>query len=362
MNKYKICVYSICKNEGQFVDRWVDSMNEADMIVVCDTGSSDDTVEKLKSRGAIVYSINVDPWRFDVARNISLSFIPSDFDICVCTDLDEVLEAGWRDKLENAWTPETTRLRCMFTWSFNEDGSRGATYWYEKIHARQGYRWINPVHETLQYFGEKPETYASAPAVQLNHFPDLSKARSQYLPLLELSRKESPGDSSIAFWLGREYMFYGQYDRCIETLKEHLALPGAVWDQERCASMRYIARSYKAKGDPIEAKRWLYRAIAECLAIREPYADMARLAYELKDWPLVYLMVEEILKIKDKPASYLVEASSWDSAIYDLGSIACYKIGMFEKSCELAKIAVDMNPNDKRLRDNLEIIKEKVKG
>lgn len=37
----KICVYAIAKNEEQFVDRWVDSMSEADVIVVLDTGSTD---------------------------------------------------------------------------------------------------------------------------------------------------------------------------------------------------------------------------------------------------------------------------------------------------------------------------------
>ena len=28
----KVCVYAICKNEELFVDRWVDSMQEADEI------------------------------------------------------------------------------------------------------------------------------------------------------------------------------------------------------------------------------------------------------------------------------------------------------------------------------------------
>ena len=46
----KICVYAISKNESKFVDRCVDSMSEADDIYVLDTGSTDDTVEKLKKK------------------------------------------------------------------------------------------------------------------------------------------------------------------------------------------------------------------------------------------------------------------------------------------------------------------------
>lgn len=361
MNKYKVCVYSICKNEENFVDRWVASMSEADLIVVCDTGSSDGTVQRLRDKGVAVYSIKIAPWRFDVARNIALNFIPCDFDICICTDLDELFEAGWREKLETVWTPETTRLRYMFTWKFNPDGTRGVTYQQEKIHGRHGYRWVNPVHEVLRYYAEKPEVYAYEPAIYIDHFPDPTKSRGQYLPLLELSQKENPADSITAFWLGREYMFYRQYDKCIKTLQGHLALPSAVWDQERCASMRYIAESYKALGDLNEAKKWFYRAIAECPSIREPYVDMARLGYELKEWSLVYQMLDETLKINVRPFSYLAEESSWDSTIYDLGAIACYRLELFEKARELAQIAFDMNPDDERLRSNLQIIKEKVK-
>ena len=50
MKKMKIYVYAICKNEEKFVDRWADSMSEADGIFVLDTGSEDKTVQKLKKR------------------------------------------------------------------------------------------------------------------------------------------------------------------------------------------------------------------------------------------------------------------------------------------------------------------------
>ena len=65
-----ICVYAICKNEEQFVERWMKSMSEADLVVVMDTGSTDGTVEKLRGLGARVEQTIVNPWRFDTARNL----------------------------------------------------------------------------------------------------------------------------------------------------------------------------------------------------------------------------------------------------------------------------------------------------
>lgn len=363
MSKLKIAVYAICKNEEQFVDRWMDSMQEADMVIVTDTGSADDrTVAKLKERGAVVYEVHVNPWRFDVARNISLDFVPGDVDVCVCTDLDEILEPGWRVKLEAAWTPRTTRLKYMYTWSFNPDGSRGVTFWYEKIHRRHGFRWTHPVHEVLTYYGDEPDVYAWEPAIQLDHYPDPAKSRSNYLPLLELSVKEDPNDDRNMHYLGREYMFYGLWDNCIETLQKHLAMPEAQWKDERCASMRYIAAAHKAQGDYREAKSWLYRAIAEAPHLREPYVELAQLAYSEQDWPAVYHMAEEALKITSRPDSYINEAYAWDATIYDLGALSCYQLGMLHKSCEWAGIAADMSPDDERLKSNLEIIESKLGG
>ena len=99
MSKYKICVYAISKNEEKFVDRWYESIKEADKIIVLDTGSTDNTVKKLKSHNIDVYEKQIIPWRFDIARNEALSLIPEDYDICISLDLDEVLKSNWRKKI-----------------------------------------------------------------------------------------------------------------------------------------------------------------------------------------------------------------------------------------------------------------------
>lgn len=362
MGKYKICVYAICKNEEKFINRWVESMKEADMIVVADTGSTDNSIKLLKKAKVKVHSIKVNPFRFDVARNKSLEFVPKDVDICVCTDIDEVFEPGWRQLLEDTWKPNTTRLKYTYTWNFNEDGSPGVTFMYEKIHRRNDFEWTHPVHEILKYTGQDPDIYEYCPQIHLNHHADPTKPRTMYLSLLELSVKEDPTDDRNMHYLGREYMFNQQWDKCIDTLKKHLSLPKATWKDERSASMRYIARAYKAKNDIENAKSWLYRAISETPYLREPYVELAKIAYEQNDFTCVLDMVNNTLKIQERPMSYINEPCCWDYTIYDLGAIACYNLGMLDKALEYAKIAYEMSPNNLRLENNYKIIKEIIEG
>ena len=76
MNHYRICVYAISKNEEHFAKTWMESMSEADQVIVLDTGSTDGTVEQLQACGAEVHTAHIEPWRFDTARNRSLSLVP----------------------------------------------------------------------------------------------------------------------------------------------------------------------------------------------------------------------------------------------------------------------------------------------
>ena len=201
MNKYKVCVYAITKNEEKFVKRWYNSMQEADEIYVLDTGSTDNTVAKLKKLGVKVEVKEIKPWRFDVARNASLNLVPKDTDICVCTDLDEVLEPGWRQVLEDIWEGHT-RVRYNYNWSFDTQGNPAVNFYIDKIHLRNGYTWTHPVHEVLKC--NFPEKIITTDAITLNHYPDPTKSRGQYLPILELSVKEDPEDDRNIHYLGRE--------------------------------------------------------------------------------------------------------------------------------------------------------------
>lgn len=351
----KIIIYAIAKNEAKFAERFMSSCAGADGVYVLDTGSTDGTPELLRELGAHVETAIIDPWRFDTARNVSLGMLPEDVDVCICLDLDEVLCPGWREALEAAWPTGVTRARYTYVWSHQPDGGDGVVFFADKIHARRGYRWLHPVHEVLA--ADAPENSVTIPALRIDHWPDDSKSRGQYLPLLELSVQENPDDDRNMHYLGREYMFHGRWGDAIATLMRHLAMPSATWKAERAASMRYIARCCDALGDWRSAVHWLERAAEEAPTQREaPYA-LAMLYYRREDWPLCRYWAMRTLSIAVRDNNYITEPEAWGAEPYDIMAIASWQLGHYQDAVTAAEKAVELEPGNERLRKNLEIMR-----
>lgn len=149
----KVCVYTICKNEIDNINQWLDCMNEADYMVVVDTGSADGTYEKLreaqrKYRNLFVYKEKINPFRFDVARNVAKSHIPADTDICVSMDMDEIFYAkGWSKYLKKKWLPNH-ELGTLIYIDNKEDTvyNKRTVFPRTKIHTLKAV-WKYPLHE-----------------------------------------------------------------------------------------------------------------------------------------------------------------------------------------------------------------------
>lgn len=337
----RVAVYTITKNEEQFIERWADSCKEADYRLIVDTGSTDNTVAIAELAGCHVAHINVNPWRFDDARNASLMLIPADIDYCIALDADEVLVPGWRQELEKV-VEGTTRPRYKYVWSWNPDGSEGLTYSGDKIHARHGYRWTHPVHEVLTPTIPEVQNWVN---LQIHHHPDSSKSRSQYLPLLELAVRERPDDDRNRFYLGRELMFNGRNDEAKVHFERHLEL--SSWAPERSACMRYLAA---VTG---EGERWLLRACAEAPDRREPWVALSKFYYEKQKWDSCLAAAKRALEIKVKPLEYLCEADAWGALPSDLAGIASWNTGDKQSAISYGEDAVAIEPTNERLLNNL---------
>ena len=172
----KVCVYAICKNEMEWVDRWLDNMSPADYIVVLDTGSTDGTYEYLQKdpRVTRVEQKIITPWRFDVARNESMKLVPDDADVLVCTDFDELFEDGWCDVIRNNWKAPYNRMQYTYAWSHNSIGEPQDVFKYDKIHTRE-FEWKFPVHEVLWPINDSVDVQFLdvGEAIYLHHFQNM---------------------------------------------------------------------------------------------------------------------------------------------------------------------------------------------
>ena len=343
----RIAVYAISKNEAHFVKRFCESAKDADLILIADTGSTDDTAIVAAECGAIVHDICITPWRFDTARNAALALVPRDIDVCISLDLDEVLEPGWREEIERVWTEGTTRLRYYFDWGC------GIKFLYEKIHARHGYLWHHPCHEYPIPDGRITEVWAQTDKLLVSHHPDPTKSRGQYLDLLAVSVKEDPNCPRNAFYYARELTFYQKWHEAIAALNKYLAMPQATWPNERCYAYRLLGKSYAELNNSVQAEGYLLKACSEAPNTREPWCELAMLYYRQNRWAECYAASMRALSIKDRALVYTCDPAVWGHWPHDLAAVSAWHLGLQAVAIEQGKLAVEASPDDARLAENL---------
>ena len=369
----KICIYAICKNEKQFVEKWLESMSEADYIAVLDTGSTDGTYELLQDfakneyRGKLILDQKIiTPWRFDKARNESLKLVPKDTTIYFCTDLDELLDSGWSQPLKENWV-DGFHERCSYkyAWSHLEDDiTPRRIFYYDKIHSKD-WEWEYPVHETLHYIGSnqtiKDSFYYNTlnlfDKIYLHHHADPYKSRSNYLPLLELRVQEAPNDCSGKIYLAHEYFYRGKYENSIATLynilNEHSNISTSL---EKANYYLFLGDNYKALEDFEESERMYLKAIDEDPTYREPYLNLAVILINKQSYTSAVKVLKDALNKTYRHYSWLERDISWSYELYDLLSLASYYRGDKKDALAYAAKAVHECPNSDRLIDNVNII------
>ena len=357
----KVYVYAICKNEEKHINRWYNSMKEADAIFVLDTGSSDNSVKMLEDLGVNVKVKTYEKFKFDEARNDSLALVPMEDAICGCTDIDEVLDKGWREKVDSIWKSNTNRICYNMNFSFDDDGNPISTYYISKIHDRFNYKWTHEIHEVIEYIGTQNENVIYTDLFCISHLPDKSKSREFYLDLLEYAVNNNPNDARDIHYLGREYMYKGMWSNAIDTLIKHVNIENA-WDIEKGASMRFISRCYRELNRNDEALMWLRKASEITPDTKEVYVELGLLYYSLGNNKEAILSLTKANTILEKSNVYVNEEFAWNETTYDILSICYYNLGMYDEAIFCANKALKINPHNDRIKSNLEIYKQNQKS
>ena len=224
----------------------------------------------------------------------------------------------------------------------------------KKFHGRWNYTWRDPVHEMPYWTGaDGAEHVATLPNLRLHHHADHSKSRSSYFELLKLGVEEDPGNAKTSYYYGYELYTMGQVEAAIAEFERYLALPGATWKEQRAAVLRMIARSHQALGRVKEAQRAALRGVLEVDYERESWLELAQMSRNM-DWHAAHWAVTKALALPEKRHFIFFDDRSVGWWLHDLAALAAHNTGHKEAALRHGKEAAALQPNDARLKGNLQ--------
>jgi hypothetical protein len=332
----RIAVYAIARNEAHHVALWAASAADADVVMLADTGSTDQTVSLARGLGVAVHEIRIDPFRYDAARNRALALLPTDIDLCLSLDLDEVLAPGWRSHLEDAWRAGATRVRCWCVWPWSDLYPPLRFTFADRIHTRRGYRWRFPVHEELLALGPDVEMRS---AIEIRHLRDESGSRPHYLPLLRIRAAEHPDDGRTAHLLASEARLGGLRDEAI--FHERRSLELTLTPNERLHALLMLAYLEPDRREPL-----LLDACAAFPERREPWCALAQLHLDRSAWRACRATALVALGIQEQPDDYLTDVFAWGPWPERLAALASLELGEIEVALHHARRALQAAPSD----------------
>lgn len=317
----RVAVYMICKDEASFITRAVTSARLADEIVVCDTGSSDDTVEKLHELQQSfpqlkVHQLTVSPWRFDDARNIALALVSANIDLCVSLDADEVIDNDFIMGLQHMkdvkpLTHVVHSFQTKWDWDAPVDSksNRISKHFHERVHTRFGFRWVHPVHEKL--VTQQPEVLRWETNLMMTQLPDNSKNRSSYFELLKQAVVEDPVDWKLWSFLAGEHLSRGDTAEATKAYDKAEACP----DADKCfiAWQRASIALTELKTD--DAEDWLRLACKLNPNLREAWGKLANFYKQYNQTDDEIYALVRACRCTTPTQGYYRDEAMWDGSL-----------------------------------------------
>lgn len=255
----------IVKNEERMLARCLDSVKDADEIVICDTGSTDRTMEIARTYTDKVYSDFTWCDHFAKARNHAKSKVHSDWILSI--DADEYCH-DFR-KVKNAIERAFMAVDCEL---YAEDNRQMHLYPRLFRNSPQVW-WVGAIHNHLSVLGE---TVDDPPQITYGYSPAHGNDPDRALRILENDVKENGGPREM-FYLGREYFYRRRYEDAVITLGRYVQQSRYL--AEKAEAFLIMSRCYwQGLKDPDSARDACVQALIINPHFREAVQFMAVLA------------------------------------------------------------------------------------
>jgi len=255
-----LCLNMIVKNESKIILRLLESVASLiDAYCICDTGSTDNTVELIEhffAERKIPGKITREPFR-DFAHNRTFSL-----KACEELDVDYVLLLDADMVFQLHVDPEKFKQSLSHDYYHVFQGTD--TFYYKNtriVKNRIDASYWGVTHEYVKM----PEGTSCAQIAKHTAFiHDIGDGGAKSdkferdIRLLKQGLLDNPNNDRYTFYLANSYKDHGDTDLAIETYKKRAQLGG--WIEEVWFSYYNIGRCYKKKGDMASAIYWWLEA------------------------------------------------------------------------------------------------------
>lgn len=392
----------IVKNNGRMIERCLESVvpyvNE---VIIVDTGSTDDTKEKIlgvypgtklldftpETHPKAFLKDSPESWKnkipgpfttkmfladFAAARNHGWREAKSDF--LFWMDSDDVLEGG--ENLAGI-VADMEKMRfafahLMYDYEYDHHGNVICRLQRERIARRShGSYWVNPVHEVILPLGasgkydnvvikhlrrEYKEKLKQPADVQCRNLKILSA-------WFQRTERDKDIDPRMLYYLVTEEQFVKSlWDMALEHGKRYCSMSG--WDEERSVCREIMGTIYERMGKLPEAFAEFCQAAVEAPWRPEGWFGAARCAYYKKtpsgqdapDWAKVIDLTEAGFDVMKRPThrqpmmQWNPMDREWHPYVYYSGALVATR--QFEKAIAAANKGLEKVPTDPHLLGN----------
>lgn len=259
----------IVKNEEGCLEQCLKTVKGFDEIVICDTGSTDKTIEIAKKYTDKIFTDYSWEGSFCKARNHALTKATGDWVLSI--DADETLEPKGLKKVrkgvEFAEKHNQKTINCIMVANVSED-----EFLFPRLFKRcPEVYWKKDIHNYLSMTDDNKSdiriTYRYSSAHEVD--PDRS------LNILKKVMKEKPDSIREAFYLAREYFYRKDYITAIYWHKDYLTR--ANWAPEWAEGWLMLSRCYWELDKADEAKDACLKAIKINADFKEAMLFMSEL-------------------------------------------------------------------------------------
>jgi len=330
----RVCLNMIVRNESRVIERCLLSLAPVvDAWVISDTGSDDDTCEKIQSvmsQRGIPGQLYRDTWvDFAQNRNLALERARASKlgDYLFIIDADEVLRTDSPAPFSRLDVP------C-----YSVEKRNGAMVWAVPalFRAELACQWRGVLHEYLDLPPGTVQQRLAGAHIQVNMDGCRSRNPHKYQRDAEVLEAEvllHPEDARSRFYLAQSYRDAGKPDKAIENYAQRVAMGG--WAEEA-----FIAQLEKGRA-MLSAGRNYAECLPELLRAWEMRPTRAEPLYELTKYCRIhglfqqgYLFGRQAICI-EKPTDVLFVAEHvYTYAAFDEFSVCAYHSGHYRESEE----------------------------